>query len=65
MKITPVLHKQNVFSARMPEKNNKITGFKSNKDEFISFKGKAYPLGWYSDQEIGYAKKYLGVEGWE
>ena len=65
MKITPVLHKQNVFSARMPEKNNKITGFKSNKDEFISFKGKTYPSGWYSDQEIGYAKKYLGVEGWE
>lgn len=34
-------------------------------DIFVSFKGKQYPSGYYTDEQIAYAKKYLGKENWE
>lgn len=44
-------------------KNNQLVQEKTQTDIF--FRGKSYPSGYYTDEEIEYAKKYLGKEDWE
>ena len=38
---------------------------KQEKTKDVFFKGKSYPYGYYSDEEIKDANKYLGKNGWE
>ena len=65
MKISPItvktitLNKTN-YQTKANKQNNSSTG-----DTFVSFKGKQYPSGYYTDQQIAYAKKFLGKKDWE
>ena len=65
MKISPItvkaiaLNKTNHLT-KTNNQNNNLTS-----DVFVSFKGKQYPSGYYTDEQIAYAKKYLGKENWE
>ncbi|MDD3150263.1 MAG: hypothetical protein PHV68_05450 [Candidatus Gastranaerophilales bacterium] len=50
------------------KKNNLIAFYSTNnllKSSDIFFMGKQYPSGYYNDEEIADAKKYLGEENWE
>lgn len=62
MKISPIAYKVK-YNKPINFKNNYSQS--SNKANAINFMGKQYPSGYYTDEQIKYAKKYLGQKNWE
>ncbi len=64
MKISSINTTYKIKDNSQVKSNNKNVLYR-NMQKDVFFKGKQYPSGYYSDDEIEFAKKHLGEEDWE